>query len=298
MERGLRQHLGDLSDVARAARRLLHLDDAARRRSTPRPCSSARWRHQRHLRGRERVLRDGGGRGTRSGCRSRADAGPNRGRRAAPRGRGARGARCLASGGRRGRRRGRRVPGTPRGVVERHESPARGGAAAAARSRRRASAAATGSSSSGMGPTSSCGGSGEVGRRLELAGSRRRRVACDIGVQLRRRRPPRTTTTPTEQRRRPTAAAAAPAFQRCDPFRRVEGPEHVVERDEVARASRRHRRADDRPAGAPAPLPLAVLRVQAVEELVRRSDEDAIVEREDGAGRAAELLLPDRRRRR
>ena len=89
---------------------------------------------------------------------------------------------------------------------------------------------------------------------------------------------------------RPHRQSLLPPLRSVPP---VERPEHVVERDEVHVPVVEHRLADDAGPHAPAPLPLPLFRIQTVEELVGRSDEDAIVQREDRAGRASERLLPD-----
>src|SRR5204863_6146068 len=73
----------------------------------------------------------------------------------------------------------------------------------------------------------------------------------------------------------------------------VERAEHVVERDEVHGPLVDNRPANRVAPGSPAPFLPAVAGIQAVKELVGRSEIQPLVEREDLVRRTTQPVLPD-----
>ena len=73
----------------------------------------------------------------------------------------------------------------------------------------------------------------------------------------------------------------------------IERAQHVVERNEIDVRLVHDRRAYHVGPGAPSPADFAGSRVETVEEVVFRADEDAIVQRQNIGGRAAEGAFPE-----
>ena len=132
---------------------------------------------------------------------------------------------------------------------------------------------------------------GQLARQGKLAG----RLA--VGYVCRR-----ATSAPVRRRRARRRRAAVPwraasgsgIFQRCPPLDLFSARSTLSSDTKYTPCARRQpARPIDVAAGPPAPVDDAVLGVQAVEEVVLRSDEEPIVDCEDLVGRAAEAPLPD-----